>query len=181
MKPTRSPVDINVDLSKRKFLQVGGVAAVGTLTLGAKGCGPSMNTWVQTIIGALEELKPLLPNQVQLISRAAGIAKSFNEAWQGGKFVDATAILENLAGVINQIIDDAGVGVSQTVKTAIAVIGISLRTIAVIMKGQAEDPQVAAAVSAKATTSASAARQKSFIERLADPNAVNALYATAKP
>lgn len=171
----------DTNLSKRNFLKVGGVAALGSLTLCTASCGPSMNTWVQTIIGGLEELKPLLPAQGSLLTKAISTAKSFNEAWQDGKFANAAALLENLTATIQQVIDDAGVNVSQQVKTMIAVVGVALRTIAVLMKEQMGDPVVAAAVRDKTANSPSAAMQRSVIERLADPNAVNAVFAAARP
>lgn len=172
--------DIAVDLSKRNFLKVGGVAAVGTLTLSTAGCGPSMNTWVQTIIGGLQELGPLLPGQAALLTKAVGIAKSFNDAWQSGKFTNAVGILENLTGTIQQIIADAGINLSPQVKTMLAVVGVALRTVAVIMKEQLNNPDVADAVR-RQTSSPGAARQRALIERMADSKTVDALFEAAKP
>lgn len=169
------------DLSKRTFLKLGGAAAVGTLALGTTACGPSMSVWVQTITGGLEELKPLLPAQAALLSKAISIAKSFNEAWQDEKFSNALAILENLASTIQQITEAAGVNLSQQVKTMITVVGVALRTIAVLLKAQMDDPAVAATVNDRAMANPSASRQRTLIERLADPAAVDAAFEAAKP
>lgn len=169
------------DLSKRTFLKLGGAAAVSALALGTTACGPSMSVWVQTITGALEELKPLLPAQAALLSKAISIAKSFNQAWQDEKFSNAVTILENLTATIQQIIDAAGVNLSQQVKTMIAVVGIALRTVAVLLKEQMNDPAVATTVNDRAMANPSASRQRTLIERLADPAAVDAAFAAAKP
>lgn len=174
-------IDIDVDLSKRNFLKVGGLAAVGTLAIGSAGCDKEdIDFYVSTLTGALEELKPLLPNQATLISKAVSIAKSFNSAWQADKFASASAIFENLITTFNEIITAAGLNVSDTVKVVVAVAGVALRAIAVLVKQQAQDPAVAAAVRTTAETP-SGSRQKSLVEKLADPAAIDVLFRAAKP
>lgn len=168
-------------MNRRTLLKTGGLAAVGSLTIGTVGCGKNLSPYVSTVIGALDELKPLLPNQSELLNRAVGIAKNFDDAYRAGKFDNATTLFENLAGVVGEIAESAGVA-SPSVKIAIAVAGIAMRAIAVLMKQQADDnPQVAAAVSDKARASRAAGARKSLIEKMADPVAVNELFEAAKP
>lgn len=169
-------------MNRRTLLKTGGMATVGALTIGAGPCSSkNLSVYVSTIVGALEELKPLLPNQSSLLTRAISIAKSFDEAYRAGKFDTATALFENLAGVVGQIADSVGV-TSPSVKIAIAVAGIAMRAIAVLMKQQAtENPQVADAVSAKTERDPAASTRKSLIERMADEKAVNALFEASKP
>lgn len=169
-------------MNRRTLLKTGGMAAVGAVTLGTGPCSSkNLSVYVSTIVGALEELKPLLSNQSPLLTRAISIAKSFDEAYRAGKFDTATALFENLAGVVGQIADSVGVS-SPSVKIAIAVAGIAMRAIAVLMKQQAEDnPQVAAAVDAKAERDPTASARKSLIQQMADTKAVDALFEAAKP
>lgn len=169
-------------ITRRGLLKTGGMAAVGALTIGAGPCSSrNLSTYISTIIGALDELKPLIPNQSELLSRAVTIAKNFDEAYRAGKFDNATALFENLAGVVGQIADSVGVS-SPSVKIAIAVAGIAMRAIAVLMKQQADDnPQVAAAVKARTTASRTASMRKSLIEEMANPTTVNALFEASRP
>lgn len=173
--------DITVDLSKRNFMKAGGVAAAGTLMLGAKGCGIDVDTWVRTILGGLETLKSYLPAQEALITKAISVAKVFNEAWKGGKFTDATALFENLSNVINEFITAAGIDLSQEVKIIIVVIDGALTAIALFMKKEANDPAIAAAVNAKTAADPNAARQRALIEKMANPRAIDALFAASRP
>jgi len=167
-------------MNRRTLLKTGSVGAVGFLTLGAKGCGKNLSTYVNVVIGTLQELSPLLPGQAQFISKAVGIAKTFDDAYRAGKFMDATALFENLAGVISQIADSAGLS-SPSVKVAIAVVGIAMRGIAVLLKDQTSDPTIAAIVSESASKNPVVRRQKSLVEKLADEKEINALFAEAVP
>lgn len=170
-------------MNRRTLLKTGGLAAVGTLTLGAGPCSKrNLSFQVSVVIGALEELKPFLPGLSTTLSKAVAIAKSFDQAYRDGKFDSAMAIFENLVGVINQIIADAGFNVSDSVKIALAIAGVALRAIAVLLRDQvAADPQVAAAVRQKARTSAAGARQISLVESLANPKSVSAVFEAARP
>lgn len=171
-----------MELTRRTLLKSGGWATVGLLTVGAGPCNSkNISPYVSTIIGALDELKPLLPNQSELLSRAVSIAKNFDDAYRAGKFDNATALFENLAGVVGDIADSAGIA-SPSIKVAIAVAGIAMRAIAVAMKQQADDnPTVAAVVAARTGASKASASRKSLIERMADEKAVNQLFEASKP
>lgn len=170
-------------MNRRTLLKTGGLAAIGTLALNTAGCGDKedIEFYVATVTGTLEELKPLLPAQAALLSKGISIAKSFNDAYQDGKFDNAMTIFENLVGVINEIIAAAGIGVSDSVKVALAVAGVAIRAIAVLLKRQAAQPAVAAAVKERATTSDASAKRVSLIESLANPKEINALFEASKP
>lgn len=159
-----------------------GVAGFGVGTAStAPACPGSKNlsTYVVTVIGALEELTPLLPSQSSNITKAIKIAKDFDEAYRAGKFDSATVLFENLSSTVSQIASDAGV-TNSSVKIGIAVAGVAMRAIAVLLKNQVtEDPRVADVV--KSRTGVAADRQKSLIESLANDSAVNAIFQAAKP
>ncbi len=176
-------IDIGVDLSKRNFLKAGGTAGLGALVLGTTACpgGKNLSFWVSTIVGTLEELKPLLPNLSEPLSRGISIAKSFDEAYREGKFEDAEAIFENLHGVITQIITDAGISLGDNVKISLALLSVGLRTVSVILKAQLENPQVAAAVKNRAQSNPASARRLKLIDSLASPKEVNAVFEAARP
>lgn len=170
-------------MNRRTLLQTGGLAAIGTLALNTTGCGDKEDVefYIATVSGTLEELKPLLPAQAALLSKGISIAKSFNQAYQDGKFDSAMSIFENLVGVINEIIAAAGISVSDSVKVALAVAGVAIRAIAVLLKRQAEQPAVAAAVKQKSMASADSAKRVSLVESLANPKEINALFEASKP
>lgn len=154
---------------------------MGMLTLSTTGCGKNLSNYVSTIIGAMEELKPLLPNLSASLSKAISIAKSFDEAYRAGKFDSATTLFENLVGVINQIIADAGINASDSVKIALSVASVGMRAIAVLLRDQATQPAVASAVKEKAKASAASAKRVSLIESLANSKEVNAVFEAARP
>jgi hypothetical protein len=167
-------------MNRRTLLKTGGLAAVGTLTVGVSSCAKNLSTWVNILIGAAQELSSLLPGQSALISKAVAIAKSFDEAYRAGKFIDAMSIFENLANVVDQVTATLGV-TNPTVKLAISMMRIALRAIATLLKAQAQNPAVAAALSDPRLNNDTANRQKALVEKLADESAINALYVAAKP
>lgn len=177
------PFIADLGVSRRTLIKTGGMAAVGALAIGSAGCDKKdVDFYVATLTGAFEELKPLLPAQSALLAKAISIAKSFNDAYQGGKFDTATKLFENLVSVVGDLIAAAGVNVSGSVKIALAVAGVATRAIAVLMKQAADDnPQVAAAVNKESTMSKEASARASLIERLADMTTVNSVLEAAKP
>lgn len=162
-------------MNRRTVLKTGGLAAVGVMTMGAKGCGKNIGIYTATVIGTLKELLPLLPNLSPRIKQAIAIAETFEKAYQDGKFADAAAIFENLTQVIGEIVNAIGV-MNPNVKLAIAVGGIALRAIAAILKGQAADPVVAAAVAASTNQSA-----KDMIERMSNQAVIDRVVELVKP
>jgi hypothetical protein len=167
-------------VTRREVLATGGMAAVGALAISSTACDKKdIDFYVSTVGGALEELKPLLPAQVALLSKGISIAKSFNDAYQDGKFDSAITLFENLVGVINEVIAAAGVVVSDTVKIILAVAGVGTRAIAVLLRQQAQTPAVASAIQSR--TGARASSQRSLIERMASRIEINAVFEASKP
>lgn len=159
-------------------LALGGVVAGAAFT--APACDPkNTSIYVQTIIGALKEISPLLPGSATLIAKAIKVAEDFDEAYRAGKFENALVMFENLAGFISQIAEDVGVNNPQ-VKIALAVAGIALRAIAVLLKVQESEPRVAAAVT-RASAQPGAAARRALVERLAAPAAVDKAFELARP
>lgn len=159
----------------KSSMVVGGVALIGGSTLTQIACSPpKLNTWVQTIVGAIGELKPLLPAQAALLGKIAKVASDFNSAYQAGKFRDAITIFENLSTLIDQLIADVGVSPSQQVKIILAVTGVALRTIAVILRDQANNSTVAGIV---AGNDSSAVK---LVDRLSEPREVDSLFKAIK-
>lgn len=160
-------------MQRRELMKLGAVATVATIIGGGSiACGVKLTTWVATITGALDELKPLLPAQAALLAKIAKVATDFNDAYQSGKFASASTIFENLSGLIDQLVNDIGTP-SQQVKIIIALVGVAVRTIAVILKSQAT-PTIASAATA---VNASAV---STIERLSASDEVDALFRAVK-
>lgn len=165
-------------ITRRSLLKTGGMAAVGSLTIGTAACGKNLTTYTSIIISALEELSPLLPGQSSFIANAIKIARDFDEAYRAGKFANATTLFANLAGVIGQIADSVGV-TSPAVKTTIAIAGVAMRAIAILLKEQSTQPAVTAAVRAQRSTAAVA--HMGVIDRLADAAAADAVFQASKP
>lgn len=137
-------------------------------------CAPkNLSLYVQTVVGSLQELSPLLPSSAQLIAKAVKIANDFDAAYKAGRFTDATTLFTNLSDLLSQITGDAGVN-SPTIKIALAVAGIAMRAIAVLLKSQSTQPAVATAI--KGNTSAAARQQMSLINNLANDAAVNQIF-----
>lgn len=169
-------------ISRRSMLRTGALAAggfaVGT-AFTAPACNPkNLSVYVQTVVGALKEISPLLPSSADIIAKAIKVAEEFDKAYREGKFENALVLFENLAGFITQIATDVGVD-NPTVKIALAVAGIALRAIAVLLKAQESEPAVADAV-ARANAKPGAAARRSLVDKLANPIAVNRAFAVSR-
>jgi hypothetical protein len=171
--------DAEVDVARRGFLKFTGRAGVGLLVVGGTivttGCAKNIGLYTETVIGSLEEVLPLLPNLNDPIKRAIGIAKSFDAAYRDGKFANASTLFANLTTVVSDIATQAGVKNPQ-VKLALAVGGIALRAIGVLLKQQASDPVVAAAVANSADSAT-----KAIIEKMADPAVIDRVMQLVMP
>lgn len=158
-------------MNRRTILKTGALTAGMLMLSGAQvACGKNLSLYVNIIVGALKELSPLLPGQAQLIAKAIAIAETFDRAYREGKFTDAIAIFENLAGVLGEIADAAGVTNPQ-VRTALAVAGIALRAIAVLLKSREGEPVVVEAIG---TATVAQRRQIALVNRLAEPAPLDA-------
>jgi hypothetical protein len=164
-------------MNRRTLLKSGGLAAIGTITLGAKGCTEKVSFYVSTVIGALETLSPLLPGAAPLITKAVSVAKAFDEAYKAGKFADSTALFTNLGELALQIAGIAGIA-SPPILVAIAVGRESLNAIASILKSQMKDPVIAGMVAAR--SDAASQKQKAMIDFMADEKMI-AMIVASKP
>lgn len=162
-----------------KTLAVGGGSTAALVLIGSQtACNPKdLSFYVDTVVGALDELKPLLPGAAATIVKAVAIAKDFDAAYKAGKFENAAALFANLSSLLSQIADDAGVNNTQ-VKLILAFAGVAIRAIAALLKSQAEQPGVMK-VTGPPTEAQKA--QRALIERLADEKAINRLYQSVKP
>jgi len=178
MTPSISTDNVN----RRKFLQIATTAGVGSLAFGGAvvsiGCGEKVSFYVSTVVGSLDALLPLLPNASDQIKKAISIANAFDEAYRAGKFEDSVALFTNLGEVSGEIVELAGVG-NEKVKLAIALGRVALNAIATILKSQMSVPQVAAKVAARVGVEAQ--KQKSMIEKMADAQMIEMLFAASKP
>lgn len=164
-------------MDRRTLLKTGGLAAIGTLTLGTSACGEKLSFYVSTVIGSLETLSPLLPNASQLIGKAVAAAKAFDEAYRAGKFADSVALFTNLGELVLQIAGIVGVA-SPPILLAIAVGRVALNAIASILKNQMSNPTVAAMVESRSDRAAQ--QQKAMIERMADEKMIREIVADLK-
>lgn len=170
-------------MNRRNFIGTSAAAGAGALVLSQAGCNPkNLSPYVQTIIGALEEVAPLLPGVSGKITAAIKVARDFDAAYKRGDFASATQIFESLAVNVSQIITDVGVNLSPEIKAGLAVVGIALRAIAVLLKSQSEQPVVAKAISRAKTSSAPPPPSaENRILTLADPAALDKAFQAAKP
>lgn len=166
-------------MNRRELIKSGavtaGVVAFGGLQIACK--PQNLSFWVQSVVGALEEVAPLIPGQSQAIKKIVKLAQDFDAAYQAGKFTDALTLFQNLTSLIDQLVSDIGGQLSPQIKTALAIVNVALRTIALLLKQQGESqPTIARAVRGGAQSQA-----VSTVNRLADLNAIDAIYAASKP
>lgn len=161
-------------MNRRTLLKTGGFAAVGVMTVGVSGCGKNISFYTATVIGALKDLRPLLPNLGDRLSKAIAVAETFDAAYRDGKFADAATLFENLTTTVSEIIAAIGV-MNESVKLAVAVGGVALRAIAVLLRQQASQPAVAAMVAA------SDASAKAMIQKMADPAVIDKVVEAVRP
>lgn len=177
--PDSTAINTSVDLAKRNFVTAGVKAALGAAVFGGvvvtSACGKNISIYTATVIGTLEELRPLLPNFRAQLEQAVAVAKTFDAAYREGKFVNAAALFENLTTIVSEIVMHVGV-MSESVKLAVAVGGVALRAIAILLKSQASDPVVAAEV-AKSTNKTA----KDMIEQMSHIGVFNQIVELAMP
>lgn len=162
-------------MNRRALLKTGGLAAVGALTIGTVACGKNISFYSATVIGALKDLRLLLPSLGDRLNNAISVAEAFDSAYRAGKFADAATLFENLTIIINEIIAAIGV-MNESVKLAVAVGGVALRAIAVLLRQQASDPVVAARIQVLGDPGA-----KAMIQRMADPSVIDKVVEAVKP
>lgn len=157
-------------VTRRNLLKTGGLAVVGSLTMGTAGCPKKdVDFYVATVTGSLAQLKQFLPNQAALIDRAISIAKSVNKDYQDGKFDSALSLANNLTTTIDEIITAAGVNLSDTVKMILSIANVALGTIAVLIDNSRPSGVVIASDAAQT------------MQSLASPKRVNAIFEASKP
>lgn len=164
-------------VNRRTLLKTGGLAALGSLTLGTSACGDKVSFAVSTVIGALEALSPLLPNASNLISKGISLAKQFDKAYSEGKFTDATALFTNLGEIAQQIVDVSGT-TNPRIMQILALGRVGLNVIASILKAQMKDPVIAGMVAARVDPAAQ--KQKAMIEKMADEKMIEMIVADLK-
>lgn len=156
-----------IESNRRDFLKLAGSAGLGVAVLGGAtltiGCGKSISFFTSTVIGALSDLKPLLPNLSPAIDKAIAAGKAFDDAYRAGKFDNIDTLFENFGNTVNSFVAAIGV-MNEDVKRYVLVGGIALRAIASLLKSQVSQSAVAAVVASKPRTSGMA-----MIERMADP------------
>jgi len=169
-------------LSRRQFGKRAALTlAVAGLSGSAFKCSSEKVTiYVQTITSFLREISGLLPAQAAFINKIIGIAADLDAAYQRGDFDNATTFLESLTTNISTLITNLGVGLSPQIKVALAIVGSTVRLIAVLLNRQAtEDPRVAAIVGAR--TDPASERKKALIKSLADEQEIDKLFQASKP
>lgn len=179
MKISRSIVAVH-DPSKRNFLKVGG-AGLGSVALTGGLAGLLLTQtacstkdvafYVSTIVGALGELKPLLPGAAGTIAKAVTVANDFLAAYRAGKLVNAKTALKNLVDLLIQIGGDIGIGGNPTAKVIFALASVAIHTIAALI--MTNTPAVAMA----GVTSA----EQAMVERMANPATLHAIFVASAP
>ena|SRR5215217_4689031 len=173
--PIQSEPDINVDLSKRQFLKVAGVASIGVLVVSTTACpgGAKVTIYMQTISGLLNEIALLMPAKSEFIRKTLKIAADFDAAYRRGDLANADAFFNTLTSNLTTLTVDLGVNLSDQMKMWLAVIGATVRTVAVLLRDQVGNTSTAKSI-AKSAKSAAA------VERLANASAVDAAFQAAR-
>lgn len=168
--------------SRRTFITTGAMAGIGVVAISQAGCGDKedVDFYTSTVTGALTTLKTLLPNQADMLDKGINIARTFNKAYQDGKFDTAMELFENLTSLISDVIMAAGAGMSDGVKVTLAVADVAIRAIAVLLKRQASRPEVAASIKDRSVSPAQE-RQMALVESLANPKSINAVFEASRP
>lgn len=144
-------------------------------------CGSSekVSTGIQTITVFMNEIAGIIPSKAAVIARIVKIASDFDIAFRRGDFSSSATLLDTLESNLKTFIADVEVNISDRVKTLLAIVGATLKMIAVLIKGEgARQPAVVAASRARSAVVDSGAKT---VERLADPKAVDALFQAARP
>lgn len=167
--------------TRRQFIKRGAIGVpVLLLTSTAFKCGSEkVSLYVATINSFLREISTLIPSQSDFIGKMITVATDLDSAYRRGDFDNATTFLETLTSNVNTLITNLGISVSSQVKVALAIIGSSVRLIAVLINNQMSDPAVASAA-AKRTSDADV-RKKTMIESLANERVINALLQVSRP
>lgn len=162
-------------MNRRTLLKTGGLAAVGTLTMGAGKCGAEkVSIYVRTISTFLNQISTLLPDQAAFITKTLKIAADFDAAYRRGDFATADTFFNSLEQDLTILTNSIGMNTSNNVKTWLSIIGITVTSLAVLFKEQI-DAQPAARRSV-----ARKARSASAVERLAAQAQVDAVYKAAR-
>lgn len=173
---------IDIIHSRRTFIKVGAMAGAGVLVASQVSCGDKedVDFYTSTITGALTTLKTLLSNQADILDKGIQVAKTFNKAYQDGKFDTAMALFENLTEVINDVIMAVGAGMSDSIRITLALADVGIRAIAVLLKRQQAKPEVAASLKNR-SLSPMQERQLSVVEALSNSRSVQAVFEASRP
>lgn len=172
---------VDIDISKRYFLKVGGIAGLGALTLGTTACPGSekVSIYTQTISSFLNEIASLVPAQAAFIARIIKVAADFDAAYRRGDLENASAFFNTMVANVTTLFNDIGVNVSAQMKVGLAIVSSTVKLIAVLLKDQGA--AAPAAVAKARGASKSVAKSANAIERLANAASIEALYQAAKP
>lgn len=171
-------------MDRRQMISTTALGAAGFVVgtgFAAPGCGDKedIDFYASTIIGSLETLKTLAPNQADMLDKGIGIARTFNKAYQDGKFDTAMGLFENLTNLIRDVILAVGVGMSDGVKVTLAIADVGIRAIAVLLKRQATKPEIAEELKNRSVSPAQE-RQMALVQSLANPKAIDAVFEASR-
>lgn len=161
-------------MNRREVLKGAGVTTAVVAFGGLQAaCKPAnLSFWVQSVVGALTEIANLIPGQGAFIKKIITVAQDFDAAYKAGKFSDALTLFTNLTSLIDQLVGDIGGQLSPQIKTALAIAGVAIRTIALLLKQQGEKVPSVSAISSPEIDN---------VRRLANERAIDAIYDAAKP
>lgn len=159
-------------MNRRSMIKLTGAAGLGTLVASQVGCKvKDVAFYVSTIVGALGELKPLLPGAAGTIAKAVTVANDFLAAYNAGKFANAKVALKNLVDLLSQIANDVGISGNPTVKVIFALASVAIHTIAALIMANAPAGAMAGVTSA----------EQAMVEQMANPATLNAIFVASRP
>lgn len=165
-------------MDRRQFTKRAALTlTVAGLSGSAFKCGSEkVSLYVSTINGLLKEISTLMPAQAQTVSKLIALATDFDVAFRRGDFNNADSLFSTLTTNLTTFTTDLGVNLSDQMKMWLAVIGATVRTIAVLLKDQVE----AQSVAVRSIIAAKALKSESAVRRLANSAAVDAAFQASK-
>lgn len=123
-------------MNRRRFIQTGAAAGVGTVVVSQIACGKSIANEIAIIISTAGELKPLLPAQAALLDTIAKVAHDFNVAYSRGDFDSARQLFDSLAGDISTLMADIG-QTDPHITLLVAIVSVAIHAVAALLNAQA--------------------------------------------
>lgn len=176
------------ELIKCSGLTVGALALGGPAVLTLQGCGSTgqMVRWTSTVIGALQDVSPILAdmgagNVVALIAKAVPIAQKLKQAFEANNHADTLTLLDSLinpqTGIIVDIANAVGVlGDDSRKRIVLGTLAIGMVALRLVSANIENETPTAGVTLAKRRAPMAAAS----VEKAASKGALEAAFAAVR-